>query len=105
MQLIGRAFDSKLKDFDRWIKGNIKIEIIKKDKVLGNKGLKKFFEYRGYGLTKVGKDLIILAKSEHGIEAIKHKKFPIWGTQFHPEVVFENENSGREIIKNFIKVK
>ena len=49
------------------------------------------------------KDLEITAQTKDGlIMAIKHKKFPIYGLQFHPESIFTKE--GKMIIKNFVEV-
>ena len=33
---------------------------------------------------------------------LKHKKYPIYGLQFHPEAVLSEE--GKKILKNFIKL-
>lgn len=44
----------------------------------------------------------ILAESmdDHEIMAIKHKKFPLFGLQFHPESI--GTNSGKRILENFL---
>jgi anthranilate synthase/aminodeoxychorismate synthase-like glutamine amidotransferase len=48
--------------------------------------------------------LEITAETEEGeIMGVKHKEFPIWGVQFHPESIL-TEN-GRQILKNFLKLK
>lgn len=45
----------------------------------------------------------ILAHSENcPVQAMKHKKRPLYGLQFHPEV--ENTEYGYEIFKNFLNV-
>ena len=49
--------------------------------------------------------LEVLAHStdDHGddeIQAVKHRKHPVWGVQFHPESVASE--GGREILKNFL---
>ncbi|MDO8602554.1 MAG: aminodeoxychorismate/anthranilate synthase component II [Candidatus Omnitrophota bacterium] len=36
------------------------------------------------------------------IMGIKHKKFPIWGVQFHPESILTKE--GKQLLKNFINI-
>lgn len=35
------------------------------------------------------------------VMAIKHKKFPLWGVQFHPESILTRE--GKKILRNFLK--
>ena len=34
---------------------------------------------------------------------VRHKEFPIWGVQFHPESILPE--SGRTIVKNFLKLQ
>ncbi|GAB4306333.1 MAG: aminodeoxychorismate/anthranilate synthase component II [Methanobacteriaceae archaeon] len=46
----------------------------------------------------------IIAKTYEGmIMAIKHKEYPIYGLQFHPESVGTQE--GKKIMKNFLELK
>jgi anthranilate synthase/aminodeoxychorismate synthase-like glutamine amidotransferase len=48
--------------------------------------------------------LEITAETEEGeIRGVKHKHFPIWGVQFHPESIL-TEN-GRMILQNFLGLK
>ena len=48
--------------------------------------------------------LEITAETEEGeIMGIRHKTLPIWGVQFHPESILTE--SGRTILKNFLKLK
>lgn len=47
--------------------------------------------------------LEITAETEEGeIMGVRHKEFPLWGVQFHPESIL-TEN-GRTILKNFLKL-
>ena len=47
--------------------------------------------------------LEITAETEEGeIMGVKHKELPIWGVQFHPESILTQ--SGRQILKNFLKL-
>ncbi len=48
--------------------------------------------------------LTITAETEEGeIMGVKHKQYPIWGVQFHPESIL-TEN-GRQILQNFLTLK
>jgi para-aminobenzoate synthetase component II len=48
--------------------------------------------------------LEITAETEEGeIMGVRHKQFPIWGVQFHPESIL-TEN-GRQILKNFLRLR
>ncbi len=51
----------------------------------------------------VPEELIITAETEDGlIMAMKHKKYNVFGLQFHPESIFTEE--GKKIISNFVEV-
>ena len=48
--------------------------------------------------------LEVTAETDEGeIMGVKHREFPVWGVQFHPESIL-TEN-GRQILKNFLKLK
>jgi anthranilate/para-aminobenzoate synthase component II len=44
----------------------------------------------------------VLATSKDGIEAIKHRTKPIYGVQFHPSLLSDNE--GYKTLENFLKL-
>ncbi len=46
----------------------------------------------------------ITARTSDGeIMALRHKDFPLWGVQFHPESILTKE--GKKILKNFLTMK
>jgi anthranilate synthase component 2 len=48
-------------------------------------------------------DIEITAQSDDGeIMAIEHKKYPIWGVQFHPESILTEY--GHKLLENFLKM-
>lgn len=48
--------------------------------------------------------LEITAETDEGeIMGVKHKQYPIWGVQFHPESILTEH--GRDILKNFLRLK
>lgn len=48
--------------------------------------------------------LQVTAETEDGIiMAMRHKKYPVWGVQFHPESILTGE--GKTILGNFLKLK
>src|SRR5262245_34823744 len=40
---------------------------------------------------------------EDEIQAVRHRDFPVWGVQFHPESIASQ--AGRQIVENFLKEK
>lgn len=41
--------------------------------------------------------------ADHVIMAIQHKRFPLFGVQFHPESILTTE--GKKILRNFLEIK
>ena len=46
---------------------------------------------------------IIAYTQDKEIMGIKHKKYPVWGVQFHPESILTKE--GKSLLKNFLDIK
>lgn len=57
--------------------------------------------YHSLAIEKVKRPLEVTALSDDGtVMAIKHKDFPIYGVQFHPESFLTDD--GEKIIRNFL---
>ena len=47
--------------------------------------------------------LVVTAETEDGeIMAVRHKKYPVYGLQFHPESILTPD--GQKMIENFLKI-
>jgi len=103
-EMIAYAFGSKLEHV-KSIKGLKKIELLYDDPLFKGFENIKVYESHRWSVTKLGKDLIGIAKSNTGYEIIKHKNKMIYGLQFHPEM-FADKTLGNEIFTNiFSKIK
>ena len=73
------------------------------------KGIPNPFEATRYHSLIIEKkslpqDLEITAWTKTGeIMGVKHKKYPLWGVQFHPESILTK--AGRNILANFLDIK
>jgi len=50
-------------------------------------------------------ELEIIARAKDDpteIHAVKHREYPVWGVQFHPESILTE--SGKEILRNFLTI-
>ncbi len=105
-QVIGQVFGSKIIQSKNLMHG--KTSLIKNKKLGILKGVKsKFTATRYHSLivdrTTLSKDLIITATTDDNIiMGLMHKKYQIYGVQFHPESI--NTKVGMKIIENFVKI-
>ena len=85
-EIIARTFSATLEPLDQKDKGIIEIKILGTDKIFQGIENLKVFESHRWAVRAIPSELIALAKSDHCIEAIRHKFKPIYGVQFHPEM-------------------
>ncbi len=104
-QIIGQVFGSKIVQARKLMHGKTSKIISKKIGILRN--LPKNFEatrYHSLIIDKktLSKDLEITAETKDGIiMGVKHKRYNVYGVQFHPESI--KTKVGIKIFKNFIK--
>ena len=105
-QCIGHTFGAEVGVNDRMMHG--KTSPIKHDGKLLFEGMPDPFTATRYHSLVVRRDTLpeclqVTAETEEGeIMGLRHKEYPIWGVQFHPESIL-TEN-GRQILRNFLKL-
>jgi GMP synthase (glutamine-hydrolysing) len=96
----GEVKPSKIPEF-----GKIELTRLEDDDVVLKGVPKKSIVWESHNdeITRLPKNFIRIAESENcKIQAMKHKKKPFYGLQFHPEV--EHTEYGEQIFKNFVKL-
>lgn len=97
------AFGGRLKKLEKKLVGINNFEILKQDPLFFNIHNQEVFEAHQQSVVALPSVLVPLAKSQYGYEIIKHKEFPVYGFQFHPEVL-KDDNGGHILVKNFISL-
>ncbi len=100
-ELIAHVFGAKLQEMKEKEKGLIKIEVIEPDDLFLTITNFSVFESHRWVVASLGNEMVSLARSQDGVEVIKHKSLPVYGVQFHPEM-FVEQTCGREIFNNFL---
>ena len=106
-QAIGLCFGGKIVGAKKLMHGKTsKIYHNKKDIFKGIAS--PFLATRYHSLLVEKKSLpgcleVIAFTSDNEIMGLKHKTYPVWGVQFHPESILTK--SGKQLLDNFIKLK
>lgn len=106
-QCIGEVFGAKVVRAKRLMHG--KTSLIYHNRKGIFKGIKSpFVATRYHSLIVERKNLprclqVIAQTKEKEIMGLKHRDFPVWGLQFHPESILTKE--GKQILKNFVNIK
>ena len=104
LQLMGATFGGKVAPGTIGGYAEVEVEVIKEDDIL--KGLPwtfKTWASHADQVVKLPLNFEILARSRIcEIEAIRHIERPLYGVQWHPEVV--QTEHGLDLLKNFIEV-
>lgn len=103
-QCIGYSFGGDVVRADRLMHG--KTSMIQHDGQEIFSGVQNPFEATRYHSLIIKKDtmpewLRVMAWTDRDeVMGVKHKDYPIWGVQFHPESILTTE--GKKILKNFL---
>ena len=101
-ELIVVSFGGTLKLLRRKVHSEVVVSFEVSDPIASGLEAYKVFESHRRSVKKLPSSLIPLARSETGIEIIKHKERPIYGFQFHPEM--SRSGQGRELIGRTIRL-
>ncbi|MFH1856548.1 MAG: aminodeoxychorismate/anthranilate synthase component II [Candidatus Omnitrophota bacterium] len=106
-QCIGHCFGAKIVKAKNLMHGKTSLIYHNKKDIF--KGIPSPFEATRYHSliikpSTLPKELIVTAQTkEKEIMGVRHKKFPLFGVQFHPESILTSE--GKNLLKNFLKFK
>jgi len=105
-QCVAEVFGGKIISAPKLMHG--KTSMIYHDKVGIFKGITSPFEATRYHSLIVDKKTlpktfkITAWTKDKEIMSLRHKKFPVWGVQFHPESILTQY--GKKLLKNFINI-
>lgn len=106
-QCMGDVFGAQIVRADRLMHG--KTSLIYHNNQTIFKGIENPFEATRYHSLIVKRETlpssleIIAETKEKEIMGLRHKEFPLWGVQFHPESILTK--TGKKILKNFLTIK
>ena len=100
-ELLGFTFGANLRRMEKKEKGIVKLEIDRDDGIFEGMSNILVYESHRWIIKELGRELIGLARSSDGYEIVKHKDFPFYGFQFHPEMLVDR-TSGEKIFRNLI---
>lgn len=106
-QCIGEVFGGKVGRAERLMHG--KTSLIYHNGRTIFKGIPNPFEATRYHSLLVKRENfprcleVIAHTKEREIMALKHRQYPMWGVQFHPESILTKP--GKDILTNFLKMK
>ena len=101
-ELIAHAFGGDIVYLGQQYKGMSDITVTEKHEMFGDKKDFTVYENHQYGIVTVPPELKALAVSENSIAVFKHTSRPIYGFQFHPEHLTEQQ-FGDEIFLSLFK--
>lgn len=98
------VLSSRPGQFQEW--GVYPVTILKEDPLFtGCSPIIRVQEYHFCEVTDLGSDLELLANSATcHVQAFRHRTRPIYGTQFHPEIVSEIYSDGTQVLLNFFNL-
>ena len=84
-EIIANTFGAKVDEMKKEVRGVKRLRTTKAGREYFKKDNLRQYEAHKWRVKSVPKGFEVLARSETGIEIMRHKKRPIIATQFHPE--------------------
>ncbi len=83
--------------------GYMPVEIVNPDPIFEGLGpAPVFLEYHYWELKRLPAEFDLLASTTTCVvQAMRHRRYPIYGTQFHPEAFDDEHDDGRRLLENF----
>lgn len=102
MQIMGVVFEGKVEPGTVGGYAEVQVELLKEDDILrGLPGTFKTWASHADQVVRLPRDFEVLARSSVcEIEAMKHNTRPLYGVQWHPEVI--HTEHGEKVLDNFI---
>lgn len=92
-ELIAFSYGCTLEQLENKEKGIVEIQLCGSDPLIQDIENFKVFESHRWVMKDPGTDLVALGVSRDGIEIIRHKEKPLYGFQFHPEIVVDQKTA------------
>lgn len=102
-ELIAHAFGAEILHSGTQHKGLFEVEVTQPHEIFGGKEIFSVYENHQYGITTAPALFEVLAESPNSIAVIKHIDKPIYGFQFHPEHMTDQQY-GDEVFLNLFKL-
>jgi GMP synthase (glutamine-hydrolysing) len=101
-ELIAHAFGAEILHLGTQHKGLFEVVVTQPHEIFGGKVVFSVYENHQFGITSVPESIEVLAESPNSIAVIKHVDKPIYGFQFHPEHMTDQQY-GDEVFLNLFK--
>ncbi len=102
-ELICYAYGAKLEAMDYKKREIVEIQTTQPSQIFDNLPNFRVYKAHRWVIKDLPAELVELARSNDGVEVVKHKKREIYGFQFHPEML-PDETCGDEIFNNLLSM-
>lgn len=102
-ELVAHAFGAELVHLGEQHKGLYDVTVKQPHEIFGGKDFFSVYENHQYGITSVPESLEVLAESPNSIAVVKHVDKSIYGFQFHPEHMTDQQ-FGDEVFLNLFNL-